>query len=147
VFDWGPASTSYTLDVSQSVLPGYDTAPVYDPATRAITWVESTAPIQPDLVRARIHIFRDEFPTGRSWGWRIVAPRAAGSTVVYPQLPVVGFDFNPHDGDTVGVDELTNVKLPGGYAAWRATAFTNIARAVTGASGKIFVETLYSPEL
>jgi hypothetical protein len=147
VFDWGPASTAYSLDVSQSILPGYIAGPVYDPASRAITWTEGTAVVQPDLVRARIHVHRDAFPEGSSWGWRIVAPRSAAATVVYPQLPNVGFDFNPQDGDVYGVDELTNVKLPGGYAAWRPRAFLDFAHAVTGPSGSIYVETLYSPEL
>jgi hypothetical protein len=147
LLDWGPASTAYTLDAAQSYLPGYNTAPSYDVASRTVTWVEGTAPIQPDLVRARIHVYRDDIPSGRSWGWRIVAPRTATAAVAFPQLPILGFDFNPADGDVVGVDELTNVKLPGGYATWRARAFTDVTRAVSGSSGKIFVETLYVPEL
>lgn len=147
VFDWGATTAAYTLDLGQSYLPGYESSPTYAPATRTITWTESAAPVQPDLVRARIHIHRDGFPSGRSWGWRIVAPRSSAATVEYPMLPIVDFDFNPNDGDTYGVDELTNVKAPGGYAAWRPTAFVDVARAVSGASGKIFVETLYVPEL
>lgn len=147
VFDWGASTAAYTLDLDQSSLPAYESSPSYASATRTITWTESAAPVQPDLVRARIHVHRDGFPSGRSWGWRIVAPRSAAATVVYPQLPIVDFDFNPKDGDAVGVDELTTMKLPGGYAAWRPTAFVDVARGVSGASGKLFVETLYVPEL
>jgi hypothetical protein len=147
VFDWGAASAAYTLDYATASLPRYETSPAYDPATRTVTWTEGSAPMQPDLVRARIHAYRDDIPASHSWGWRIVAPRSSATSVTYPQLPIVDFDFNPKDGDIVGVDELTNVKLPGGYAALRPRAFGDIKGAVSGASGKIFIEALYFPEL
>lgn len=147
VYDWGAAITEYSLDLAAASLPRYLTSPAFDPAARTITWTEAAAALQPNLVRARIHVHRDDIPSGRSWGWRIVAPRSAATTVVYPQLPLVDFDFNPKDGDTYGVDELTNMTVPGGYAAWRPTAFVDVGRAVSGASGKISVETLYVPEL
>jgi len=146
ILDWGAAGASYALDFATSTLPRYETSPTYSPGTRTVTWNEAEGAVQPDLVRARIHVVRDGVPASRSWGWRIVAPRTTAS-VTYPQLPVVDFDFNPTAGDIVGVDELTNVKFPGGYAAMRSTAFENVTRMVSGASGRILVETLYFPEL
>ncbi len=147
VYDWGASTAAYSLDVAAASLPRYLTAPAYDPAARTITWTEAAASAQPNVVRARIHVHRDDIPTGRSWGWRIIAPRSTTASVAYPQLPIVDFDFNPKDGDTVGVDELTNAQLPAGYAAWRQTGFVDIAKAISGSSGRIAIETLYVPEL
>lgn len=146
VFDWGVSSATSNLDVGAALLPAYASAPTFDSASRTITWTERTATTQPDLVRARIHVFRDDIPQGRSWGWRIVAPRA-GAAVTYPELPVVDFDYNPGATDTAGVGELTVAKLPGGFAAWRQTAFADFTRAVTGTSGRIVLQTRYVEEL
>lgn len=147
LYEWGAASTTYTLDAATGLsLPSYSAYPTFDPATRTIAWSETGGSAQPDAVRARIHAYRDDIPAGTSWGWRIIAPRT-GASVTLPQLPVLGFDFNAHDTDTVGVDELTTLRLPGGYAAWRARGFTDVTRAVSGPSGSITQQTLYFEQL
>jgi hypothetical protein len=145
-YDWGAASTTYTLDAATATLPPYASSPTFDPATRTVTWTEGSGSVQPDAIRAHIHGYRDDIPAGTSWGWRIVAPRT-GTSITLPQLPVTGFDFNAHDTDTLGVDELTAIDVPGGYAAWRARGFTDIHRAVSAASGSISLQTLYFEEL
>lgn len=142
VYDWGAASTTYALDVDGALLPPYDSSPSFDVATRTISWTERAGAGTPNAVRARMHIHRDDIPTGRAWGWRIAAPRG-DTTIVLPQLPVVDFDFNPKDGDSVGIGELTTVQLPGGYDAWRPGAFADLSGAVAGTSGRMVVQTLY----
>jgi hypothetical protein len=145
-FDWGAMTETYMLDVSTVFIGAYQSNPAYDAGTRTISWTEGSAPLAADLVRGHIHVYRDGVPSGSSWGWRILAPHAAAS-VTFPQLPVVGFDFTPSASDTTTIDELTTAKVPGGYDAWRAHGFTDFARAVTGASGTMSVQMLYSPPL
>lgn len=141
VYDWAPSSTTYTLDLTAVRVPPFATSPTFDPATRTLTWTESSGPIQPDLVRARVHAYRDDIPSGRAWGWRIVAPRSLAIT--YPQLPVQGFDFNIAATDTFGVDDLMTMAVPGGYAGFRPHGFADVISAVSGASGRIIIQTLF----
>jgi len=142
VFHWHDASSAYSLDLSSVQLPPYASAPTYDAASRTLAWTERAGAVEPELVRARIHVYRDDIPAGHSWGWRIVAPRKATS-IVYPKLPVVDFDFNPAAGDAIGIDELTTMSLPGGYAGFHTTAFADVHRAISGTLGRIVVQSLY----
>jgi hypothetical protein len=146
IFDAQPPSGAYALDVSSALLPRYSASPAYDPALRSIAWTEGTGPVQPDLVRTRIHVYRDAIPSGRAWGWRMIAPRS-GTNVTYPQLPSFGFDFNPTATDTVGVDELTTASVPGGYAAARPIGFGELTPLVIGTTSKLVVQSLNMPEL
>jgi hypothetical protein len=105
-----------------------------------LTWTETGSGAAPDVVRAKVHAYRDGFPQGRTWHWRIAAPRSA-TTITFPTLPVADYDFNVKDTDVVGVDELETIALPGDYASARTNPFT--ALPVIGASGRIVVQSLY----
>jgi len=147
VFDWGPWRSSYTLDLASAMLPAFAGVPTYDPATRSISWSEQGAGTPPDLVRARVHVYRDAIPEGRSWTWAIVAPRGAAASVALPRLPAGGFDFNPGATDTIDVDDLLSASVPRGYDAVRTHGFDDIQTFVAGPSGRIVAETLYTPPL
>jgi hypothetical protein len=147
VFDWGPPSSPYTLDFASAMLPAYATAPSYDSTTRTVSWTERDGGVAPDVIRARIHMFRDAFPDGRAWSWEIVAPRGAVPSVAYPRFAGSGFDYNPGATDITGVDDLVTISVPGGYEAVRAHGFDDVQTFVAGSSGRLVAETLYSPPL
>jgi hypothetical protein len=147
IYDWGAWTASYTLDVQAAMLPAFDSAPAYDPATHRVTWTERAAPTAPDVVRAQIEVDRDTIPQDTTWTWAIVAPRGSGPGVTYPQFPPGAFDYNPGAGDIVSVHDLTTLRVPGGYDAIRATAFANPVSYVAGPSGRIVSEQLYAPAL
>jgi hypothetical protein len=143
IYEARAAAGAYALDVGASLLPPFASAPSFDAGS--VTWMEGAAPVQPDLVRARIHVYRDAVPTGRSWGWRMVAPRS-GTQVTYPQLPSFGFDFNPASGDIVGVSELMTAAVPGDYAAVRRIAFGDLTSLVIGTTERGVIQMLNSIE-
>lgn len=134
-------TATYALDVASALLPAYTVAPTYDVATHTLAWTERVSGIAVDLVRTRLHVYRDDIPSGRAWGWRMIAPRS-GTAVVYPQLPVIGFDFNPTAGDVVGVDELTTANVPGGYPAVHAHGFADFTTLIVATGGRFVVQTL-----
>jgi hypothetical protein len=147
IYNWHAATTAYSLDVGSVLLPPFSTAPTFTPATRTIGWTERAGALQPDLVRARIHVYRDAIPSGTAWSWRIVAARN-GTSITYPQLPVIdSFDFTPAADDTVTVDELTTVSLPGGFAGFRTKAFSEPRGAISGTLGRIVQQDLYFESL
>ncbi|NVB83155.1 MAG: hypothetical protein HOV81_32575 [Kofleriaceae bacterium] len=145
IYNWQPASTVYVLDLGSVQLAPYASAPAYDRTARVVSWTEGTG-AQGDVVRARLHLYRDDIPAGRTWTWRIAAPRTATS-VAYPQLPVLDFDFNAQPSDTLSIDELTTIQVPGGYAGFRAHAYGDPMLGVTGASGRMVIQTAFSREL
>ncbi|HEX3760224.1 MAG TPA: hypothetical protein VHW23_16015 [Kofleriaceae bacterium] len=147
VFEWGAWSPSYALDFTGTLLPAYASLPTYDPASRTVVWTERGGGVPPSFVRARIHAFRDGIPDGRSWTWGIVAPRGAATSVAFPRLSVMGFDFTPRAGDAIGVDDVVNVGAPLGYDASRAHGFDDVRTYVAGPSGRFVVETVYTPPL
>jgi hypothetical protein len=147
IFDWGPQSSAYTLDVASAMLPVFTAMPTYDLATRSISWGERSGGTPPDLVRARIHVFRNGIPEGKSWTWAIVAPRGAGPSVAFPRLPAGSFDFNPGAGDAVDVDDLLTASVPVGYDGVRAHGFDDLSTFVAGPGGRMVVETLFAPVL
>ncbi|MBV8760118.1 MAG: hypothetical protein JO257_22695 [Deltaproteobacteria bacterium] len=139
------ASADYNLDVTQAMLPRYITAPAYDVVTRSIGWGEAPATAQSNVVRAQIHVNRDDVPAGRSWTWTIAAPKNAAS-VTFPALPAVdGFSFIPIATDTVVVSDLTTALFPGGFDALRTSPFRDLVPALT--SGHAVIETLAPPQL
>lgn len=142
IYHWHDANLVYNLDLASVQLPPYASAPTYDPASRTLAWTERAGAVEPELVRARIHVYRDDIPAGRAWGWRIAAPRS-GTSIAYPKLPIVDFDFNPAAGDAIGVDDLTTISLPGGYAGFHTTAFADVRRAISGTLGRIVTQSLY----
>lgn len=134
-------ATPYSLDVGNALLPPYDSMPGYDAGTRTLAWTERAGAQTPNVVRARIHAYRDALPAGRAWGWRIVAPRTATS-ITFPALPVFGFDYNVKATDVAGVDELTSAQVAGGYAAVRPDGFGDLDRLVIGTTDSLIVQTL-----
>jgi hypothetical protein len=147
IYNWHAATTSYSLDVGSVLLPPYATAPTFDPATRVLSWTEGAGVQQPDVVRARIHVYRDGVPSGPAWTWRIVAARSATS-VTYPKLPVIdNVDFNPVAGDAISIDELTTLSLPGGFAGFRKKGFAEPRGAIAGTLGRIVQQDLYFESL
>jgi hypothetical protein len=118
---------------------------VYDPAARQASWDESAGAQEPNLVRAELHVYRDDIPEGRAWTWRIVGGRA-GTAIEFPELPLArdGFEFNVIDGDTVSVHALTTAKLPVGYddVNTRTHGFDDVKKQVTGASGQLITQDL-----
>jgi hypothetical protein len=144
IYDWGPtpATPGYALDVAAAQLPSYAAAPHYDATAGAVTWAEQPGAIAPDFARVRVRVTRDAIPTYQTWTWRVIAPRGAAATVAYPKLPVDGFDFNIAANDITAIEDVTNVALPGGYDAFRARGFDDVATAITGSSGRMVVELL-----
>ena len=139
------ASADYAIDVTHTMLPRYTTAPTYDAASRTIGWGEAPADGQATVVRARLHAYRDDIPSGRSWSWEIAAAKTA-TTVTFPALPDVdGFSFIPIASDTVGVDDLTTATFPGGFDAVRTSPFRDLVPALT--SGHAVIESLAQPQL
>ena len=139
-YDWHAPTTMFSLDIATAQVPRYATSPVLAGST--LTWSETGSGVAPDLVRATIHAYRDGFPQGRTWHWKIAAPRTA-TTIKFPTLPVGDYDFNVKDTDSVGVDELETISLPGGYVP--ARAFAPVA--TTTASGRVVVQSLYFESL
>ncbi|HUS33490.1 MAG TPA: hypothetical protein VMZ53_33540 [Kofleriaceae bacterium] len=147
IYNWHAATTTYDLDLDTVLLPPFATAPVFAQPTHTLSWTERPGDIQPDVVRARIHVYRDAIPTGTAWTWRIVAARS-GTSVTYPQLPIVdNFDFTPAAGDTVAVEELQTISLPGGFAGFRTRGFAEARDAIAGTLGRIVQQDLYFESL
>jgi len=130
VYDWGAPDPSYALDFGAAMLPDLDTAPVYTPGTRAVTWTERGGASASDLVRVRIDVARNS----NAWAWSLVAPRV-GTAATYPQL----LDYNPTEADGLTVEELATARVPGGYDAFRANGFASFVDAISGTSGRIVV--------
>jgi hypothetical protein len=147
VFDWGAPAPTYALDLATAMLPPFVAAPTYDAAGRIVSWVEGTGGTTANVVRARVHAFRDAIPEGKSWTWAIVAPRSAGTSVTFPKFPPGGYDYTPQAGDSIYVDDLLIASVPLGYDGVRAHGFDNVQAYVTGPTGRLVVETLYSPLL
>jgi hypothetical protein len=146
VVEWGPFSASYALDLASAMQRAYAAPPSYAVTTHGIAWDENGAGIVPQSVRASIRVFRPGAPEGRSWSWSIIGPRQTAPEFVYPVLPVTNFDYNPAAADTVTIGELTNVAAPGGYDAFRPTGFGDVMQLVAGASGRVVIQRLFTPD-
>lgn len=148
LYDWDTAAPTLTRDLATALLPAYATAPVYDVTTHTATWTERAGGPAADLVRATLNIFRDDIPVGRAWHWHLAVARGSTPSVKFPTLPsVAGFDFNPASADTAVVDELTELRLPGGLTPWRTQVFGPTAQSIIGAAGHIALQTLYFEQL
>lgn len=149
LLDWGPFSTSYTVDVGARVLPDVS-APRIDTGLHQLTWTQAIGGAVPDFVTAWAIVQRSE-PTNQMWQFWIAAP--AGTAITMPTLPTDVADFNLQETDTVFIDNLNLGKVAGGYDAVRANIF-DFALAVrdelpltmltTGASGSATLE-LWAP--
>jgi len=146
IYDWGTTSASYSLDVAGAVLPPYATAPTFGVSTRTVTWTERATTSQPDVMIAGLQVFRDAIPTGHAWRWRLAGPRT-GTTLTFPTLATAAFDYTPSSTDIVAVTELTALRVPGGFAAWRAEPFAPLTEAVTATPGHAVIQTLHADDL
>ena len=147
IFDWGPASANFALDVGGAVLHGYATAPAFDPASHAVTWQE-VAGVTGDVVLAQYHSFRLDATLSHDWVWTIAAPRAMTPKVGYPVIPTDVFDFNTNATDSSDVRQLTNAKIPGGYDGIRALIMDDALNGqVAGATGHAVIEDVFQGKL
>jgi len=118
VVDWGPYSTTYSLDVNAALLRNVVGGPTFDLATGRIAWTEGTDGATPSLTIAGILVRRTE-PTLAKWHWEIAAPYSP-SGIVIPHLPAEVFDWAPAADDEITVDPIKNVQVTGGYDAVRS---------------------------
>jgi hypothetical protein len=148
--EWGAAASgAYTLDYGTVALRRYDTLASFDVATRAIAWTDINSGIEPSFVLGQVHAQRvDPEPaaTVHEWVWRIAAPYVTGQPkVAYPRLPTTIYDFNPVEGDQPVVEQLTTLRVPGGYEAARSHAFAVPPVEFLGPNGRIVLEDLFTP--
>jgi len=152
IVEWGTAG-GYSLDYSSVALHGYDTFPDVDRDHDAIVWTEAAGGASPDFVLGSFRAQRNMEAGTDIWIWRIVAPYVPPyltdqQKLIYPALPTTIFDFSPGTEDSVGIQRLTTVKLPGGYDKARAHAFnTEALNAITGATGRIVFEDKFEPPI
>ena len=147
VLDWGEPTVSHALDYAAGGVHEYGAAPAFDSASDSITWGESGA--RPDYVFAEYITWRRGATTTLDWPWEIVAPRSESASVRYPVLPVDEFDYNPEPADTLAVEFVDNISVPGGYDAVRPWAFesyvpTTFARHL-GGTGHVVVSRFAPP--
>lgn len=140
-FDWGPlVTTAYSTDFGARLLVDIS-GPAYDVATHKLTWDTVVAGVAPDFAMTELRGTRTTTSQdNRFVRWELVAPYAAGA-VTYPTLPVGSYDFNWDDDDAPSIDRPQLAKVPGGYDAIRANAFTLLTdkndplTAIIGATG------------
>jgi hypothetical protein len=154
--EWG-GDEDYTLDYGGGVLHGYASRPSAEVGSHMIQWSEAEGGVAPDFVLGRYELTRFDDSGSNFWSWQIVAPYAAGQPkLTYPVLPTTIYDYNPAADEQVDVQRLTTVKVPGGYDAFRAHAFTAIRESlfdgqpqfgITGAAGRIAIEEMFEPRV
>jgi hypothetical protein len=144
--EWG-GTGDYTIDYSAVALHGYASLPGADVGSHEITWSEAGGGVAPDFMVGSYQLDRIGDNGLNTWTWQIVAPYTAGqASLTYPVLPATIYDYNPAANEQPRVQQLTTVKAPGGYDAFRAHAFTldvDPSRAITGATGRIVFERMF----
>jgi hypothetical protein len=114
VIDWGPSSSTYTLDLSGVFLPDFVTPPAFDTATGRVSWSEAPPGVAPDATVGVLEISRPDL----GWTWVLFAPHRPGELTL-PRLPTDVHSWNPTAGDMVSIDHVENMTLTGGYDALR----------------------------
>ena len=139
--EWGPASSSYSLDTAGMFLPSFDGPAQLDVAAHSAKWTVMGGSGQPDFVMVRAFLGREA--PAQSWRWTVVAP--GGTQAVMPVLPASS-TFNPVAGDFASFDVRTG-KVPGGYDAVRANllATAGLQELAVGATGKASFTFLVEP--
>lgn len=119
---WGPAATTTALSYNgtDKFMPSITDEPAFDAATRQLSWTASATTAQPDYVRARIEVVREEPLV--AWRWEIVAPYTNAS-VTFPVLPTDLAVYNATATDDSQALDLEIAKLTGGYDGARETVF------------------------
>jgi hypothetical protein len=119
--DWGPYTSTYSVDVGARMLADFTSAPTYDPAAHTVSITEAATGGVADFISTVIHAERAS--DGRQWDWNIAAPHA--TTITLPALPTDVYDFNIAATDAVDVELWGAAKVPGGYDAVRPHVFTS----------------------
>jgi hypothetical protein len=138
IADWGPYTDTYTADLGARTLHDLNGFPHVDPTTHEISLDESAGGAEPDVMLAGIYTYRQSDNT--DWYWQIAAPHA--TTLTMPALPTDLYDFTITPTDSFDASQLMLAKVPGGYDAVRAYAFsmTGPTSVAKGASGSAAVE-------
>jgi len=147
VLEWGPATTAYSRSLAATLLADYTGPATYDITAKQIEWTIDAGGVSPDFVVGSA-FFSHDTPAVLAWGWQIAAPIGTPATSLrYPVLPAPDEVFNPIATDTVNIDELISIKIPGGYDAIRETVLsldddpTGLPLGiVTGATGTVVFE-------
>jgi hypothetical protein len=136
----------YTLDFGAVALHGYASTPGADAGSHAIAWSEASGGVAPDFVAGSSTLQRAGDDGLNTWSWQIVAPYSGQAKLTYPVLPTTLYDYNPAAEEQLAVQQLTTIKAPGGYDAFRARAFnTDPVNAISGAPGRIVFEEMFEP--
>lgn len=137
VIESAPPSDAYALAVDPALfLPDYTSAPTFDVATHRIS-ITTGPGTGADFATSVIQVTRQE-PTFAVWNWHLAAPFSQG--VSYPALPADHAQFNPLASDTLNVNSLATLRVPGGYDAWRGHAHDEAVNPALLATGRVFVE-------
>ena len=143
---WDLPIGDHTLDAGALALRPFTTAPVFDPATRTVTWTDG-AGLAPDVVRAEVYTYRAGDPA-YAWHWQLVAPHGSTPSVTFPVLPPAAAAFTTTATDSFSVPALETLAISGGYDRLRPHALGRVLdRALPGASGSLSYQRLYEPNL
>src|SRR6185503_1419866 len=112
VLEWGPYTSSYTLDIAAHALPTFSSVPAYDVASHTASITEDATGMTPDFTMVTFDVLR-EADDSTTWAWSIVAPHSV--TVTLPVLPTDLYDYNIAAGDAARVLGWTSGKVAGGY--------------------------------
>jgi hypothetical protein len=149
IFDWGPYTAAYNVDLSTVALKEYTQTPMFDPVAHAITWPEDGGTAS-DVVVANYHTFRSDATLSHNWNWLLAAPRDTFAKVTYPTIPTDVFDYNtkPAPGDSFDVQQLRSAKVPGGYDAVRSQIMNgNLDGIAVGPQGHAVIEDMFFVKL
>lgn len=144
VLEWGPYTSSYTLDIAAHALPTFSSVPAYDVASHTASITEDATGMTPDFTMVTFDVLR-EADDSTTWAWRIVAPHSV--TVTLPVLPTDLYDYNIAAGDAARVLGWTSGKVAGGYDGIRDTVFTlvDFAALATSSSGTATIASWNEP--
>lgn len=143
ILEWGPYSSTYSLDLGANLLPDLSALPSFDEPTHGFTWTESGGAVQPDFIYAEAEAFRSS--DSRNWRWTIAVPRT-GAVARFPTLPTDVYDYNMKTTDSPEL-VIALAKVPGGYDAVRAGLLSSDGPMdlIAGATGRISVAQLDPP--
>ena len=114
---WGLTAAAYTVDYSASVVGDFTVDPSLDTGTHAISWTLGAGKAAQFAIGS-ISVSR---AAATSWQWQIVGPSA--TQLQLPTLPTDVADFTIVATDSFTVYGVGAGFVPGGYDAFRATAF------------------------
>lgn len=131
VLTWGPLTPSTLIDASESLRQG--TAPAYDAASRALTWVEAETGLEASQVELRV---RTQVGVD-FWQWVIRGPHE-GTRLPIPVLPATPAIPSPVVG---AIESLELQRVPVGYRlSFQAPSALIPATLTPGESGVSLIE-------